>query len=284
MVRYVVVYSPNVDLESLKATFAAHKATPKFLVLSDDLAPRLKKEVSSGSRIFIAAGGDGTVNSLVNALAGLKFQLGLIPTGTHNHLAKDLNVPLKVDEAVEVILRGKTKQIDVAAVNDQLFLNNSSIGIYPHIVSRRHNVLGSFVKRLSDLINLPGVLVRPRKYKVDIKIDNRSVSASTSLIFIGNNSYKIHRLGLSKRDSLTGGRLSLYFIKSHNGLKIIWVSAKGVLGKARGEKLFSEYFASQIVIDAKPAFLKVALDGEVRRLKTPLVYKIMSKKISVIVP
>jgi len=284
MAQYCLVYSPYVDLEALRPVLDKHQVEAVCLKLTANLGNQLKKQHRAGCRIFIAGGGDGTVNAVINALSGVRYQLGILPLGTHNHLAADLKLPLDVEEALKVIIKAKTKRIDVGMVNQQLFVNNSSIGVYPRLVKRRRGSR-KLTKRFWDLVNLPVVLSRPARYRVELKIGQKQVSYRSSLIFIGNNSYKIRRWGLSNRDSLTGGQLCLYFIKSRNGFKVTWVYLKAVLGRLSGETAFGEYFASEINVNTqRPKFIKVALDGEVKRLKTPLKYEIRPRSLTVIVP
>src|SRR6266850_4101350 len=94
----------------------------------------------SGADAVVAAGGDGTVNGVASALAGSNTPLGVIPLGTLNHFAKDLHLPLDLDAAVSVIAARHVKKVDVGVVNDRVFVNNSSIGVYPSIVVEREEL------------------------------------------------------------------------------------------------------------------------------------------------
>src|SRR3982751_1503854 len=87
--------------------------------------------------VVVAGGGDGTISSVAGTLVGTGKVLGVLPVGTLNHFAKDLGLPLDLDGAVQAIVRGKVREVDVAEVNGNIFINNSSLGIYPHIVSNR---------------------------------------------------------------------------------------------------------------------------------------------------
>ncbi|NEU14527.1 hypothetical protein G3T14_20745 [Methylobacterium sp. BTF04] len=82
-------------------------------------------------------GGDGTVSTVAGVLAGTGIRLGVIPLGTLNHFAKDLAIPIDIEEAVGVIAVGCVREVDVAEVNGKVFVNNSSVGIYPYMVTDR---------------------------------------------------------------------------------------------------------------------------------------------------
>jgi diacylglycerol kinase family enzyme len=90
--------------------------------------------------VFVAAGGDGTVNAVASAVAGTERCMGVLPVGTLNHFAHDLGLPLKLEAAVAAITGGRTRGIDVAEVNGAVFVNNSSIGAYPTMVLDRERM------------------------------------------------------------------------------------------------------------------------------------------------
>ncbi len=96
-----------------------------------DLTAMAKEAVESGSSIVAAGGGDGTISAVAAALVGTDTALGVLPLGTLNHFAKDLGIPLKLEDAVRALLTGETIAVDVAEINGKVFLNNSSLGLYP---------------------------------------------------------------------------------------------------------------------------------------------------------
>jgi diacylglycerol kinase family enzyme len=87
--------------------------------------------------VVVAGGGDGTVNAVAGVLAGTEKPLGVLPLGTLNHFAKDLGIPHEVERAVQLLGTGAPRRVDVAEVNGRVFVNNSSIGVYPLAVRER---------------------------------------------------------------------------------------------------------------------------------------------------
>ena len=85
----------------------------------------------------VVGGGDGSIGTVAGVLAGTDVPLGIIPLGTRNHFAKDLQLPLSIDDAIAVIASGETRSVDAADVNGQIFVNNSSVGLYPYLVLDR---------------------------------------------------------------------------------------------------------------------------------------------------
>jgi diacylglycerol kinase family enzyme len=84
------------------------------------------RSAAGKSSIVVAGGGDGTVNAIASALVGTAKILGVLPLGRLNHFAKDLQLPLEIESAVETIATGQAIVIDVGEVNGRFFLNNSS--------------------------------------------------------------------------------------------------------------------------------------------------------------
>ena len=103
----------------------------------DDIAALARNGIDRETDGVIAAGGDGTVSAVASVLAGTATPLGVIPAGTLNHFVKALGVDADLDAALAVILRGGIRAVDVGEVNGRVFVNNSSIGLYPSIVSAR---------------------------------------------------------------------------------------------------------------------------------------------------
>src|SRR3954471_9052580 len=87
--------------------------------------------------VIIAGGGDGTINAVAGVCVESGIPLGVLPLGTLNHFAKDMGIPLQTESAVETLLGGNVVHVDVGEVNGKLFLNNSSVGLYPSIVRER---------------------------------------------------------------------------------------------------------------------------------------------------
>src|SRR5512141_2991339 len=104
---------------------------------SSDVSTLVRKAVAENSKLVLAAGGDGTINAVATALIGTDAVLGVLPLGTFNHFAKDLNIPLVLEAAVANIFHGEVASVDVGEVNGRIFLNNSSLGIYPGVVQER---------------------------------------------------------------------------------------------------------------------------------------------------
>jgi YegS/Rv2252/BmrU family lipid kinase len=231
--------------------------------------------------LLIAVGGDGTVNLVASAALQHKKTLAVIPLGTFNHFAKDLGVPLELDKATKTALAGKERLVDVGQVNDQLFLNNSAIGFYPHLVAKRQSWQGKIGKWLALVIASCTAVLKIKPYRLQLSIDGKVIHVKTRLLIVANNKYDLNNFGLAKRNKLDAGRLYVYVIKPHHLRGLVSVSLRLLFGKVTNDD-FDCYDAQTIQIMNKKARLYVGIDGESLHLKTPLTYTALPRSLAII--
>ena len=116
---------------------AGREARVKVARGGDQIRTFIESAVGDGCEVLVAGGGDGTINTAASVLVDRDIPLGVLPLGTLNHFAKDLGIPLELEEAARVVLEGTECRVDVGEVNGRVFVNNSSLGVYPAIVRLR---------------------------------------------------------------------------------------------------------------------------------------------------
>jgi diacylglycerol kinase family enzyme len=246
----------------------------------------LARQAAAGeSTIIVAGGGDGTLSAVASALVGTDKILGVLPLGTLNHFAKDLEIPLDVEPALETVVTGRAVAVDVGEVNGRFFLNNSSLGIYPKIVDRRdaqrkHGKAkwpAFFSAALAALQRYPVLRVRLRG-------DGQQLNRKTPVVFVGNNEYEIQGLNLGARSCLNGGRLCLYVLHDTGRWGLLRLAVKALLGAASSKEPFDALSATEFAVDTRRRRVRVALDGETATMETPLTYRIHAGALRVIVP
>ncbi len=235
---------------------------------------------------IVAGGGDGTVNAIASALVGGPVPLGILPLGTLNHFAKDLHIPLDLSQAVETIARGRTAQVDVGRVNDRMFLNNSSIGVYPNIVERRERLRAEGHRKWPALAMATlEVLRREGEVSARVEVDGRAIATRTPFVFIGNNEYQGEGIHLGARSRLDAGKLFAYLAPRVHTRDLPKLFAQALLGRARREQSLQVLPAGELWIETPYARnIKVACDGELLTLKTPLHYRSWPGALNVLVP
>lgn len=221
----------------------------------------------------IAAGGDGTVSAVAQGVMGANVTMGVIPLGTLNHFAKDLGVP-EVDLALDVIAKGETKNVDVGEVNGRVFINNSSIGLYPEVVVDRDEQRKKVGRGKWSAMLLAAwrILIRFPLLHVAVALAGKVFSARTPIIFVGNNEYEVNVRSLGKRSRLDGGKLSIYTVRATSRLRMLWIALKDILQRGNPPELEAHQVERADIVTNRRT-VKVALDGEVIRMKPPLTYK-----------
>lgn len=236
-------------------------------------------------KIIVAGGGDGTVNAVASSLVGTDKKLGVLPLGTLNHFARDLGIPVDFDEAAKNLISGHPVKIDVGEVNGRIFLNNSSLGLYPTIVREREKQQRLGSGKWPAFIW--AAITAFRRYPfLDVRLDagGQRFARRTPFVFIGNNEYTMERLDIGMRDCLDKGQLSLYMTNRTGRWGLVRLALRALLGHLSEDKDFLGLCAKEIRITTRHARIRVAFDGEVDNLETPLHYCVRPGALRVIVP
>jgi YegS/Rv2252/BmrU family lipid kinase len=252
-----------------------------------DVTELARRALSNGARAIVAGGGDGTISSVAAALAGTNRPLGVLPLGTLNHFAKDLHIPLTLAEAARNVCEGREASVDVGEVNGQVFINNSSLGLYPRIVRRREKLQArSGSGKWSAFVRASLAVLRRYPFlEVRLSADGQEIVRKTPFVFVGNNEYQMESLQMGGRVCLDAGHLSLYVAHRTGRLGLLRLALSALFGRLRQAKDFDALNAHEIWVQTRrPKRLTVATDGEVTVMTTPLHYRVRPGALRVIVP
>jgi diacylglycerol kinase family enzyme len=235
--------------------------------------------------VVIAAGGDGTVSAVAGVVAGTEKLFAVIPMGTLNHFAKDLGMPAGMEDAAAALVGARVRRVDVGEVNGITFVNNSSVGIYPRIVLERERLRGRFGhgKWLAAAWGLAAVLLRLRPLSLRIRWDGGVAVRRTTFAFIGNNRYDTALLETQRRRALDGGVLGVFVGTERTRLALFRLAVRAALRRIDSRDL-EALEVREITLESHRGSLWVAVDGEVRRLRPPLRYRIRPGALRVLTP
>jgi diacylglycerol kinase family enzyme len=250
-----------------------------------DIRPAAERAVEQGTGGLVAAGGDGTVSTLAGVAVEAGVPLGVLPQGTLNHFAKDLGVPTDLDGALAVVLAGHTRPVDVGEVCGRVFVNNSSLGVYPRIVRlrERYGVRGP-AKWLAALWATLAVLRRHPFAGVRLVVDGEPVVRRTPFVFVGNNEYRMEGLAAGTRETLDRGVLALYVMNASGRRSLVWLGFQVLLGRTGRLRELDTFLLTEATIELRRSSVGVALDGEVVELRPPLVYRSRPGALRVFAP
>jgi len=257
-----------------------------FAESGEELLEMAEEAARGDYQTIVAAGGDGTISAVAAAIAETGKTLGVLPFGTLNHFSKDLNIPAELEESVRIIAENHTTEIDIGDVNGQIFINNSSIGLYPQIVRRREKQQHRLGRGKWTAAFWAAIAVM-RRYpflKIKLKIDGEEFLRKTPFIFIGNNEYEMDSFNIGGRKCLDAGNLSIYVLHRTGRMGLVRLALRSLFGKLRQAKDFETFCTDEITIETRRKKLLVAFDGEVKQMETPLHYRIRPNALRVIVP
>lgn len=256
------------------------------LVDGGDCEVRCRTVAERGDPLLIVGGGDGTIGAAASALAGSETRLGILPLGTLNHFARDLGLPLDIAGAASVVAAGLAVAIDAAEVNGRIFVNNSSIGLYPTMVRARERQLrhNRRKKWLAMALALLQVLRRPMARRLTIETADFIAPHRTPFAFIGNNVYDTTLPTLGRRATLRGGELCLFVAKPRGPFGVLGLLLRAAFGRLDQAGDFEQHRAATVTIRSRHRRLTIALDGELFRLRTPLRYHTRPAALRVLVP
>jgi diacylglycerol kinase family enzyme len=249
-----------------------------------EIEAALAAAVDEAPDVIVAGGGDGTVSTVGASLVGRDIALGVLPLGTLNHFAKDLGLPLELEAAVEVVLRGRPARIDVGEVNGRIFVNNSSLGLYPDIVRDRERQQKRLGRGKWPAL-VWATLATLRRYSflhVRLSVDGQEQLWRTPFVFIGNNEYLMEGFAIGERNGLEDGVLSLYVAQRPGRLRLLLLALRALLGRLRQARDFAAMRAIRIVVESPQHRLRVATDGEVTVMTPPLVYQTRRAALAVL--
>jgi len=270
-----------------RAGLAAHVALART---GEQVDAAVRAALARGATLVVGGGGDGTLNQVATALvsepSGEKVRFGVLPLGTLNHFAKDLGIPLELDAAVAVLARGRVAEVDTAEVNGRLFLNNSSLGLYPDIVRERERQQARLGrgKWPAFLWACVAALRRYSFHTVRLQADGQEIVRQTPFVFVGNNDYDLAGMDIGARPCLDRGELCVWVAHHTSRLGLLWFALAALFGQLHRVHGLDHLRTDHLVIESQSPRLRVSTDGEVQELSTPLEYRSRPRSLRVLVP
>lgn len=256
-----------------------------------NISEESKAIAKNGADVLVAAGGDGTINAAASALIHQPTALGVIPAGTLNHFARDLQIPLKPEQAARTMVEGRVIEVDAASVNGRIFLNNSVLGLFPNYRTvreawERHGFGRTRVGRfISFVAAVAKVFWRLPHLTISLQVEGGvQRTIRTPFVLVGNNEHRMEGLALGSRNYLDRGKLWVYAMRPCTRWQLLRLVLGLLLGREPRESIFEVFPASRLTIDSKRARIGVGVDGEMVRMKAPLEYKSLPGALRVIAP
>ncbi|QOV88568.1 diacylglycerol/lipid kinase family protein [Humisphaera borealis] len=259
----------------------------------------------SGFSAVVVGGGDGTINAIANAVADThrdgkpELVFAVLPLGTHNHFAKEMGVPDDLESAVPRIARAvadnTAEPLDMAEINGTLLLNFSGIGLHPELVESRDRehkqirkipfvstLLRKFTKPLSMAVAFARSIGEIRLLRLGIDADGKRRTVISPAVVIGNNVHQMEVFGVSGMSVCRRDALNAYIARVKRPIALVRLLIAAATGSLAKMREFECVSGKALTIHYRRPTLKVSVDGEVMKFKTPLRYRIRKNALKVV--
>lgn len=261
--------------------FAVHRLRP------DQLAGALRETVSQAVPRVLVAGGDGTVALAASVLAGTATALAVLPAGTLNHFARDHGLPINPEQAIQLAREGTPRAVDVGYVNQELFVNTSSVGGYVRFVRTRDRLEPVCGYWLASLLAGMRTMATVRRIQLSLEVLGEGRVYSAPLVFVGVGERKLALPGLG--EPVPGGERLLHAVVPRGrrqARRFTRVYARASRGLPVEPKVFGldSVLLDRFRLELSARSTSVALDGEIKRLSVPLEYRLARGVLKLVTP
>ena len=237
----------------------------------------------------VAVGGDGTLNTVAQAAHAVGCAMGVVPQGTFNYFARTHGIPADPAEAARLLLGWTPLPVQVAAVNDRVFLVNASLGLYPDLLEDREAYKARFGRSrwVAFMAACATLLRAQRRLRLHIETGGTVRDVQTLTLFVGNNRLQLQQFGAEPEDTLAGtpgnGSMAALMLRPIGTLSMMGLMLHGAMGRL-GEAAGVEGFEFQHMV-VRPTLapgrteVVVAFDGEVARMRAPIDIRVLDKPL-----
>lgn len=247
-------------------------------------AENIAKEKGRDYELVISLGGDGTLHEVINGLGAIKKPpiVGVLPGGTCNDFARGLNMPIKLEDAAGVIIKGQTKDIDIGKVNNRYFTNFVGTGLITDISENVNPNTKNIMGRISYYTSAIRSMSDRKPFKFTLKTEKEKIKDSAAMVIIVNGNHVGSKCVPVKSISMTDGYFDV-FILYDTGLSLImrYLTNSEQFEEKIGENQIKHIKAKEIKLETKER-LSLDTDGEVY-LKTPIKVNVCKNKLKFIV-
>jgi diacylglycerol kinase family enzyme len=234
---------------------------------------------------LVAVGGDGTINAVAQAAHAAGCAMGVIPQGTFNYFARTHGIPSDPAEATAMLCIAQPTPVQVAAINDRVFLVNASVGLYPELLEDRETYKARFGR--SRLVAFGAAIVTllraQRRLRLHIELGASTRDVRTLTLFVGNNRLQLEQVGVQPTSLTPAGRITAVMLRPIGTLAMLRLMLHGAMGTLGEAESVERFDFNHMVVKPSLAHgrrsVKVAFDGEVTRMRAPLDFRVMQEPL-----
>lgn len=240
--------------------------------------------------VVVAAGGDGTLSAVAQAVLGSGCAFGVLPQGTFNYFGRTHGIPQDTAQAMQLLLHTPVQPVQVGLVNDRVFLVNASVGLYPRLLEEREGWKSRFGRsRLVAFGAGMATLLRGyRSLRLQIEVQGQTRRVRTPTLFVGNNALQLEQLGFPHAQEVEQGMLAAILLRPVSRPTMMWLMLRGAFGRLGDADQVLSIACTRLKAGLgwpqTARSIKVATDGEVMRLPLPLLFRVAPEALWLIRP
>ena len=281
--------NPDATRRLIEDALRAEGRTAELLYAQPgDLAHVARQAAATASAhhtAIVAVGGDGTINAVAQAAYAGGCAIGVVPQGTFNYFARTHGISTDAAAALQALLQATPVPVQVGLINDQVFLVNASVGLYPELLQDREAYKARFgrsrvVAFAAALVTLLG---RHRQLQLRIERSASVREVTTPTLFVGNNRLQLEQVGLPEAQALDEGCIAAVMLRPIGSLSMLWLLFRGAFGGLGEENTVESFKFHRMIVTPRPALgrrkVKIAFDGEVSRMTAPIEFRVAPKPL-----
>ncbi|UYN90228.1 MAG: hypothetical protein KIT08_03070 [Anaerolineales bacterium] len=251
------------QLVDILLAMQANDIHPEVFVIDPnmDVANVVRRAQADGTRLVVVAGGDGTVDSVAHNMVNSPLRLGIIPVGTRNNLALNLNIPSDILSAVKLLRRGHALRIDVGRARSggvvRHFLELATIGLLSDLYEITDELQHGDITRVGEWLS---TFMAAEPSQAQLILDRaRKVGASGHMVLVANMPYIGPNIQIDPKVSYRDGKLDVFVFSDMSKFHFISFALRSLAGTVEKESI-KHFQVKQLKLDSKPA-MNIMTDG-----------------------
>lgn len=241
-----------------------------------------RRAAETGAQIVVAAGGDGTCNEVANGLLGTSARMGVIPLGTGNDFARHVGIPGDLRQAVETLVRGRAKRIDLGMVNGRYFVNIAGCGLDAAVAQRVNQGFRYLRGTAAYVAALLQTLYTFRPTQMRVTVDGQRWEERAFLCTVANTDSYGGGMRIAPDASVEDGLLDVCVAGAVSKLELLWVFPRVYRGAHVTHPRFYLWKGRYVQVETDPP-VPVLVDGDVLG-STPAVFTVHAQALEVVIP
>lgn len=255
-----------------------------------EIAGDAVQQARAARGVVVAAGGDGTLNAVAQAVLGSGCAFGVLPQGTFNYFGRAHGIPQEIAAAMRVLLHAPASPVQVGLVNQRVFLVNASVGLYPRLLEEREGWKNRFGRSrwVAFGAGMATLLRGYRSLRLQIEVQGQLRHVRTPTLFVGNNALQLQQLGFPEAQDVKQGALAAVLLRPVGRVAMLGLMLRGAFGQlGQADQVLSfacTRLKAHLGWPPTARTIKVATDGEVLRLPLPLQFRVAPEPLWLIRP